>query len=234
MSTLQSNSMPSPSTGGPITLRQLLLVSGLITAMLLCGCASRAHWKKEAFALDVPSGQAGSVAHTNVLLLHRVTVSPLFDGQPLVYRTGENSYERDPYAEFFVTPNRMLEQCLRKCLRNGHAFADVLDPGSSLKSSCSMEVSTSQLYGDFRQTNQPFAVLQLRFLLYSTEPANLGRVIWQREFSKRLPLTRRTPAALVAGWNAGLQQIMEEANTELRHLAVPEVLPPKTGGRNED
>ena len=195
--------------------------------MLLCGCASRAPWKKEAFALTAPSGETGSAAHTNVLSLHRVTVSPLFDGQPLVYRTGEDSYERDPYAEFLVPPNRMLEQCLRNGLRNGHAFADVPDPGGSPKSSCSMDVSVSQLYGDFRQPEKPFAVLQLRFLLHSTEPANRGRVLWQRELSKRLPLAHRTPAALVAGWNAGLRQIMEEVNTELNHLPIPEVPPPK-------
>jgi uncharacterized lipoprotein YmbA len=216
-------------------LRQLSLVSGLVATLLLCSCASRAHWKREAFALAAPSRETGSaVAHTNVLSLHRVTVSSLFDDQPLVYRTGENSYERDPYAEFLVPPNRMLEQCLRTYLRNGHVFADVLDPGSSLKPSYSMEVSATELYGDFRQPDKPFAVLQLRFLLYNTDHPNRGRVLWERELSKRLPLAHRTPAALVAGWNAGLQQIMEEVNTELEHLAIPEILPPKAEGRKEE
>lgn len=217
-----------------MALRQLLYMPGLIAILLVCGCASRAHWKKEAFALAAPSGETGSAAHTNILSLHRVTVSPLFEGQPLVYRTGENSYERDPYAEFLVPPNRMLEQSLRIWLRNGHAFADVTDPGSSLKSSCAMEVSASQLYGDFSQPAKPFAVLQLRFLLYSAETANRGRVFWQREFFRRLPLAQRTPAALVAGWNTGLQQIMAEVNTELRHYAFPEVRPSKTGTKSED
>ncbi|MDB6065078.1 MAG: uncharacterized protein JWR26_1286 [Pedosphaera sp.] len=220
MTNLESNSSPPPPAGKSNALRQLLLVFGMVAALLLCGCASRrARWKRESFALDVPSvSQAGSAAHTNVLSLHRVTVSPLFEGQPLVYRTGEYSYEQDPYAAFFVTPNRMLEQCLRTYLRNGHAFADLPDQGSSLKSSYSMEVSVSQLYGDFRQTNQLFAVLQLHFILYSTELASHGRVLWQREFSKRLPIAQRTPAALIAGWNAGLKQIMDEANTDLKRL----------------
>ncbi|MDB6121592.1 MAG: uncharacterized protein JWQ71_585 [Pedosphaera sp.] len=234
MTTLESITLLSSPAKGPIPLRQISLVSGLILALLLCGCASRAHWKKEAFALAAPSGETGAAAHTNVLSLNRVTVSPLFDGQPLVYRTGENSYERDPYAEFLVPLNRMLEQCLRAYLHKGHAFAVVLAPGSGLKSSCSMEISVSQFYGDFRQPDKPFAVMQLRFLLYSTEPANRGRMLWQRELSKRFPLAHRTPAALVDAWNAGLQQIMEDINTELKYLAVPEVPPPKTGIRNED
>ena len=74
----------------------------------------------------------------------------------------------------------------------------------------------------------------MRFLLYSTEPATRARVLWERELSQRLPLAHRTPAALVAGWNAGLQQIMSEVNTELRQLAVPEMMPATTGIRTKD
>jgi ABC-type uncharacterized transport system auxiliary subunit len=220
MRIFQFRSIPSVKTGGSIALRHVILLSSLILVLVLCGCASRAKskWKKDEFAITTPASEAGPAAHTNVLSLHRVTVAPLFEGQPFVYRTGENSYERDPYAEFFVTPNRMFEQCLRVYLRNGHAFADVLDPGSNLKSSCSMEISVSQLYGDFRQPKQPFAVLQLRFLFYSTEPDTVGRVLWEQEFSKQLPIAQRTPKALVAGWNAGLKQIMEETNMELKRL----------------
>ncbi len=223
MITLESNPTSPPTAGKPIPLRQLLFVTGTFLTLLLCGCASRSHshWKMQSFAIATPPSEPGSAAHTNILSLHRVTVSPLFEGQPFVYRTGENTYERDPYAGFFVSPNRMFEQSLRTSLGNGHAFEDVLDPGSSLKSSCSMEVSVSQLYGDFREPNHPFAVLQLHFLVFSTDPANRGHVLWQREFSRRLPISHRTPAALLAGWNEALQQIMTEVNAELNHLAVP-------------
>ena len=224
MKALESSAKPPPPAGRLIALRQMALLSGLIFAMLLCGCASRAPWQKETFAFVVPSGDIGSPAHTNILSLKGVTISALYQGQQFVYRTGENSYEQDPYAEFLVPPNRMLEECLRLCLRNGHSFAEVLDPGSSLEQSCSLEVFVSQLYGDFRQPDQPFGVVQMSFLLYSTEPAYRGRVLWQREFFKRLPLGHRTAVALVAGWDTCLQQIMEEVNADLTHLAVPEGL----------
>jgi uncharacterized lipoprotein YmbA len=216
-----SNPRRPPPAGKSIGLWKL--TCSLIATLLLCGCATHTRWQKEAFALATPSTETGPAAHTNILSLRHVTISPLFDGQPLVYRTGENSYERDPYAEFLVPPHQMLEQCLRGYLSSGHAFADVLEPGSSLKSSWSAEVSVSQLYGDFRHRDKPFAVLQLRFLLYSTEPANRGNVFWQREYSERLPLARRTAAALVAGWNDGLQQIMAQINTQLKDLAATEV-----------
>jgi hypothetical protein len=198
-------------------------ISAVLLTLILSGCASNAPWKTQSFALASLSGAGGSVAHTNVLSLRRVTVSPLYGGKPLVYRTGDNSYERDPYAAFLVPPNEMMDESVRLCLRDGHAFADVLEPDSGLKSSCFMEVSVSQLYGDFRQVDKPSAVLQMRFVLYITTPAEEGRMIWQREISKRSPLAQRTAAALIAGWSIELQEIMDEVNTELKHVALPEV-----------
>lgn len=222
MITFPPSAMKPSTARRTITLRKLLIVSGLNLTLLFCGCASRSPWRHESFALNIPaSGETGPAAHTIILWLGRVTVSPLFRDQTLVYRTSENSYEQDPYAEFLVPPSQMLEECLLAGLRNGHAFADVLDTGSSLKPACSMEVSVSQLYGDFRQPGKPTAVLQMRFLLYSTGPANHERLLWQREFSKNIPLTHRTPAALLDGWNTGLQQIMEETNLELKRLGIP-------------
>jgi len=215
----------SKAVGRTTSRRQWLLVSGLTLTLLLCGCASRSPWKQESFALTIPfSGESGSAAHTNILALRRVTVATLFRDQPLVYRTGENSYEQDPYAEFLVPPDRMLGECLLNSLRDGHAFSEVLDPSSSFTSGCYLEVSVSQLYGDFRQTDKSFAVLQMHFILYSTEPANRERVLWQRDLSKSLPLTQRTPAALLAGWNNCLQQIMEEINLELSRKSLHESL----------
>ena len=234
MTALRSIPISPPPAKGSFALRQLLTASGLTLALLVGGCSSNAPWKKQAFALATPSGGTGPVAHTNILSLRRVTVSPLYGGKALVYRTGDNSYERDPYAEFLVPPNQMMDECLRMCLRDGHAFGAVLEPDSGLNSSCFMEASVSQLYGDFRQPGKPLAVLQIRFELYMTTPADDGRMVWQRELSKRLPLAHRTAAALVAGWSAGLQEIMDEVNTELKHVEIPEVLPLSTGIRNEE
>jgi ABC-type uncharacterized transport system auxiliary subunit len=204
-----------------------------ILALLLGGCASRAHWKKETFALTAPSAGPGPAAHTNILSLRRVTVSPLFEGRPLVYRTGEHTYETDSYAEFLVPPARMLEECLRARLRNGHAFAGVLDLGGNLKPDCSLDVSVSLLYGDFQRPDRPLAVLQMRFLLYSADPRDRGRVLWAREFLKSVPFTRRTPAALVAAWDTALQQIMDEVNADLKQLIIPSPPPEQIPGPQE-
>jgi len=235
MITFPSSPIAPSAAGRKIALRRFLLGCGLSLTLLFCGCAPRSAWRQESFALTVPSsGDTGPATHTNILSLCRVTVSPLFEDQPLVYRTGENSYEQDPYAEFLVPPGRMLEECLLIGLRNGHAFSAVLDTGSNLKAACSLEVSVSRLYGDFRQPGKPLAVLQMRFLLYSTGPAHREHLLWQREFSKSVPLAHRTAATLLAGWNTGLQQIMQETNQELKRLAVLDAAVPNPEIRDED
>jgi uncharacterized lipoprotein YmbA len=225
MTTLQSITLPAQPAGQSILHLQFLRLPGVFLILLLCGCASESPWKKQLFALTTPSDEIGAFAHTNFLSLPRVTVSPLFEGNALVYRTGENIYEWDPYAEFLAPPDQMLEECLRLYLRAGHAFADVLDSSSSLKSSCSLEVSVSKLYGDFRQPGKPFAVLEIRLTLYGTD--NRHHMLWQRDFSKSVPLLQRTPAALLAGWNTGLQQIMAETNLQLKRLEIPGVVSAK-------
>lgn len=233
MITLASSPTRLSTAARTIALHKLLLVSGMALTLLLCGCASRSPWKQESFALTIPaSTERGAIAHTNILSLRRVTVSTLFRDQPLVYRTGENSYEADPYAKFLVPPDRMLGECLLISLRNGRAFSDVLDPGSSLKSNCSMEVSVSQLYGDFRQRGKPFAVLQMHLILYRTDDREC--VLWQQDFFKSLPLAARTPAALFVGWNNGLQQIIAEVNLQLKPLGVLDAAPPNPETKNKD
>jgi uncharacterized lipoprotein YmbA len=222
MIALQSIPLPAPAPGKSILRQQFMPVAVLIMTLLLCGCASESPWKEQAFAFETPAAEIGDYSHTNVLSLRGVAVSPLFEGKALVYRTGDDIYERDPYADFLVPPDQMLDEDLRLYLRAGHAFAAVLDPDSGLQSSCCMAVSVSQLYGDFRQADKPVAVLQMHFLLYSTNPAHYGRALWQQEFSKRIPVARRTAATLIAGWDAGLQNTMDEVNTEMKHLVISE------------
>ncbi len=158
---------------------------------------------------------AASLTSTNVLSLRRVAVSPLFEGQSFVYRTGQDSYERDPYASFFVVPARMFEECLRHELRGGGAFAQVAEPGSALTPSHSAEVNVSDLYGDFRNPAHPAAVLRLRILLFHAASRS-GDLLWEKEFSARIPFATRTPAALVAAWNQGLRQIMSRLDADLK------------------
>jgi uncharacterized lipoprotein YmbA len=188
----------------------------LVTASLATtGCLSRPPLAKETFALSLPNRSAPPKNGTNSLALRQVTLSPLFEGRAFVYRTGEHAYERDPYAEFLVPPERMLATAIREYLRGSGAFGAVLEPGSAFKPTQFAEVNVAELYGDFRKPEDTCAVLTLRWTLFTSasEPA----VGFEATASRRIPLKDRTAAALVAGWNQALREILDEIATPAGH-----------------
>jgi ABC-type uncharacterized transport system auxiliary subunit len=180
-------------------------------AAILCGCGSNPAWKSQDFAFSLPADPAVASVGTNVIALQRVIVSPLFQGRPFIYRTGENSYEQDPYAGFLVSPDRAIAEPIRAGLRS---FGRVLEPGSALSPDLVAEVDINQLYGDFRASSQPVGTLQLHFLLYEQTSDGPGRVVLDRICARSTPLASKTPGALIAAWDADLHEIMEQIHSD--------------------
>jgi len=189
-------------------------------AAALSGCASEAAWKRQSFSFALPADPPAAVSKTNVVALRRVTVSPLFQSRSFTYRTGENTYEHDPYAGFFVPPGRALEQPICAWLRVGGAFGCVVEPGTGLVPSLVAEVSVNELYGDFRKTARPAGVLEIHFMLYELNRGGPGRVLMDKVCARRAPMARAAPGALTAAWDADLRGIMADINSELKRLPL--------------
>jgi cholesterol transport system auxiliary component len=184
--------------------------------LLLSGCLSRPALKRQTFALlDPPPGQTNTAPQGAVLQLRSVEVSPLFAGRALVYRTGQDAYELDPYAGFLVRPDGALAIPLRSYLRNSGLFRDVVEPGSPIKADEFLEVHVSEFYGDFRKSETPGAVVTLRFVLVQPSDGGGSRIGLNREYSRRVPLKSNTAEEVVAGYDEALAQIMKELVTDL-------------------
>jgi cholesterol transport system auxiliary component len=212
---IQMGSTESRPSGWGRPLRCATLLA-LVVGAIATGCLSRPALKKESFALTAAVAPPAPASGTKILVLRRVQVSPLFEGQPFVYRTGDQSYERDPYAAFLVPPARLLTQALGDYLRHSGRYADVIEPGGSQPADEFADVTVSELYGDFRSSQEAFAVLTLRFHFYAAAAPAPARLRWQKEISRRVPLKSFTAATLAAGWNDALAQIMGEVAGGLR------------------
>jgi hypothetical protein len=153
---------------------------------------------------------------TNVVALNRVSISPLFQTRAFTYRTGENSYEQDPYAGFVIPPERALAESIRAWLRATRAFGRIVDPGSGLTPDLILEVSINELYGDFRKASQPVGRMELHFICYEIEAGTPRRVVLDKVSARETPLTKNSPEALMAAWDADLRQIMQEIIAERR------------------
>lgn len=217
--------------------RRLGLALALLTLALLTSCLSRPALKKQSFVFSLaPKPSAASARSSRGPLdLRRVEVAAPYDSQSFVYRTGEFSYEQDPYAQFLVPPAEALSTALRGGFRSSGAFSAVTEPGSALQASVSAEIYIDQLYGDFRNPAQPAAVLSARVLFFADRNGVPDKAAFQKDYTFRVPLKARTAAALMNGWNQELDQLIQKAIAEFRTNSPPgREIPPSLGSSTQE
>jgi len=186
----------------------------MLTAAILCGCASESPWKRQGFAFSLPPDPPAANAHTYIVALNRLSISPRFQSRSFTYRTAENLYEQDPYAGFLVPPERALAEPIRAWMRDSGVFGRLVEPGSGMAPTLVAEVSINELYGDFRKASQPVGTMEIHFIFYEVRDDTPGRIVLDKVCARGTPLTRKTPAALMAAWDADLRQIMQDITSE--------------------
>ena len=196
----------------------------LVSACALSGCLSKPALHMQTFAFIAPETMAPSnVADARVLGIRNLEIAAPFEGRPIVYRTGDHAYERDPYAAFLDTPAESLLVTIRESLRGTASFSAVTEPGSSLKPNTLVEVRVTRLYGDFRQPQHPGAVLTIHFVVFDAPNAIPGSVLLEREYARSIALKSATPVALMDGWNQALTQILTQLVSDIRHSETEEI-----------
>lgn len=195
-------------------------VSIFTALVLVCGmtsCLSKPALTKQTFIFDAATGPSvDNATGDRVLGIRKLQIAAPFEGRSLVYRTGESSYVRDPYAEFLDWPADEMIISVRKRLRSSGVFGSVVEAGSALKPNTLVEINVSQLYGDFRQKDHPQAVLTMRFIFLSAPNGVADKVLFQKEYSRRLPLKAPAADALINGWNQALAEILREVALDFR------------------
>jgi len=205
--------------------RKTLLTIGIfILFSLSIGCINleRSYIEKHYFVLEASRGENISSPETDaVLTVRRLRVSPQYEGKGLVYRLGELGYESDYYNEFFISPASMFTEEIRKRLAVSGLFKHVVGLSSLLDSTYVLEGAVTALYGDYRVSTAPKAVMEIQFFLLRETDVS-PEIILQRQYHKEEPLTGNTPDALVNSWNSTLNQILTEFETDLKEN-LPEV-----------
>ncbi len=187
--------------------------------MLAAGCLSRPALVRQDFVLQtLPVARPAANPVGGVLSLSSCDVSPPFASQALVYRIGPSAFETDPYAGFLVSPDKTLALAIRTWLSRSGLFTNVLDPGSTVPADQLLEVYANELYGDLRVPGHPQAVLSLSFALLNAKKGAGAPALFQKEYSRRLPVDQNTADAIVAGWNQALGQILDEVTSDLQRL----------------
>jgi len=208
------NAMKTPASR---FFRGLGIFGFLSLALVLGGCLLRPSMKTQTFAFTAPLHVAtNSAADDRVLSIRTLQIAPPFDQRALVYRTGDFSYEPDPYAEFLSSPAQELTAAISGILSADGCFHAVVGMGSAARPDTLVEIDISQLYGDIRKPGSPYAVLALQVIFVNATNGLPRDVIFQRDYSRRIPVQSPTAAAFVKGWNQALVEIFAEVASDFR------------------
>jgi cholesterol transport system auxiliary component len=205
-----------------------VLISRCGLAALLALCAAclgieRSYPDRRYFVLDSGANTNPSDSSANeTLQVSTIRVSPRYADKNFVYRTSDAGYESDFYNQFLIAPAFLITEEVRKGLIGSQVFKYVIGPSSPLQPSYVLEGTVNALYGDFRNADSPRAVLEMEFFLTSEIPAKPG-ILMQKRYVKSIPLTGRTPEALVKGWNQALEEILTSLEADLKALAMRDI-----------
>ena len=151
------------------------------------------------------------------LKMGSASTAPPFDGKSLVYRLGDQRYEKDFYNTYSALPNEMVSNATRQWLNNAQIFSMTVGQGNSFFPYYILQTSIEEFYGDYRV--RPEAVVTIEFFLTATDPQKRNPVIGKNRYTKRVTLKDNTPQALVLGQQEALAQILKEYEVVLYKYA---------------
>jgi cholesterol transport system auxiliary component len=193
-----------------------LLVVAVAALALATGCLSRPALTKQTFALRPPVSVAATDAKALPAVGVKVSgVDPVYAGRPLVYRLTDQSFESDPYAEWLVAPELMVQDAIVGHLRASGVFADVF--ASDLAPRPSVTLRVAELGGDFRG-DKPAAVLRVE--AWFSKAAGQEQSHQRKAYTQRIELTEKTAAGVVAALDQALANIVKELVNDLSAVAT--------------
>ncbi len=197
----------------------------VMTGLTLAGCVSltKSYPEKKSFVLDAGASQghsSGSSPEPQVLKINRFRVAPFFAGRAMVYRTADLQYESDYYNEWFVAPGTMLTQQFTEWVSGTGLFQFVLMGTNHVEPTLVLEGTVTELYGDFRRSGQPKAILGIDLHLFSGPDER--KVVLRRSYRQEVPLSDSSADHLAQGLTQALRLVL----TEFRQDVSERVLNP--------
>jgi len=152
------------------------------------------------------------------LKIGAVSVAPPFDGKSLVYRLGDQRYEKDFYNVYSSIPGEMIGNAERQWLNNANIFSAAVGQNNSFFPYYILQASVNEFYGDYRV--KPEAVVSVEFFLTVVNAGKTNPLIGANRYTKRIALKDNTPEALVIGQQQALAEILKQYEDQLDKYAA--------------
>lgn len=194
-----------------------LILVGLAISGILFGCVNlrREYPIRTFYVLEAKPDKIHPPAEDGMIVqVQLFRASPGFSSSEFVYRTGESIFESDSYHAFFTLPAEQIRALTSQWIYDSGMARAVLDRSSRLRPTNVIEGNLVALYGDFRDEENPRAVIELEFLLMDIRPI-VPRIIFSRSYQESIAIPESTADALVNGWNEGLRMILDEFTKDI-------------------
>lgn len=149
------------------------------------------------------------------------SVTTPFDTKSLVYRLGDQQYEKDFYNAYISTPSNMFSNATRQWLDQSGIFRITVAQGTSFFPYYTLQATVDEFYGDYR--GKPEAVVSAQFFLTVTNPKLSNPLITAKRYTQRVALADNLPQTLVLGQQRALADILQQLEADL--FAVSANLP---------
>jgi len=195
-----------------------LSVAGALLVSLGSGCVNleRSYPDKRYYVLAVRTPESsGGAVHDAILQVSSLRISPRYQDRSFIYRISDSGFESDFYNQFIAPPAGLISEEIRKSLTGARLFKHVISPSNIQAPSYVLEGTVNGIYGDFRNGDAPAAVIELEFFLTSDLPDKPG-ILLQKRYMKSVPVSSRSPDALVKSWDLALEEIFSALAADLR------------------
>jgi cholesterol transport system auxiliary component len=141
------------------------------------------------------------------------SVTTPFDTKSLVYRLGDQQYEKDFYNAYIASPSSMFSNATRQWLDQSGIFRITVAQGTSFFPFYMLQATIDELYGDYR--GKPEAVVSVQFFLTVTNPNIPTPLVTAKRYTQRVALANNLPQTLVLGQQQALAAILQQLEADL-------------------
>jgi len=146
-----------------------------------------------------------------------VAVAAPYDGKSLVYRLGDQRFEKDFYNIYTTIPAEMIANSERQWINKANIFAAAVGQSNSFFPYYILQTTVNEFYGDYRV--KPEAVVSVEFFLTVVNGSKTNPLIGANRYTKRVALKDNTPEALVFGQQQALAEILNQYEEQLYQYA---------------
>ncbi len=148
------------------------------------------------------------------LKVNKFKISNLYEGKNFIYKLSGVRYDADFYSEFLVFPASNITELFQQWILKTEigTLPPTLFENEKLYTLSGQILS---LYGDFIDSNNPAAVMELDIYIQRTSDSG---VIFKKNYKQIIKIPNTQADELVKGWNQAITNILLELESDLKKV----------------